>query len=262
MVKFALLCGMAIGPCTLAGQATDTITLSVGHPSVDGRIYKAHWATATITTEKAGKVVRSFTYWNHTYRTQRDGVPVCIVESLPMPDGSDSQFYALTVLDLRTTALRHVEERDGTGRFLMADIDGAHVTGRFRASHAAAEERLDFTLDAPSYYEPFADAAIGATQIRKGQVWRVPTFAFDPAARHTTWHTFHIVGRETVPAKDGRTDAWIVEDDASAPTKIWITYVPPYLPQELDPAADGAVERFTSSVVDAPRGRLATSGPK
>jgi hypothetical protein len=254
MWKLALPGIMTLVPGLLASQKPDTITLVVGHPSVDGRIYKAHWSEARRSVMKDGQVVRSLTYWNHTYTTNRDGVPVCVVESQPMPGGPDPEFYEITVLDARTTALRHIEQRDGSGKWLVADIDGAHVTGRFRASRDAVEERLDFTLETPSYFVPFVDAAIGATPIRDGQVWRVPTFSFAPTARKTDWHTFHIVGRETVPAKEGTNNAWVIEDDALVRTKIWITYEPPYLPQVLRYLSDGSVARFASRVIEAPSG--------
>jgi hypothetical protein len=229
-------------------QATDTITLAVGDPRVDGTMYKEHWATAERSLLKDGKVVRSVRYRSHTYVTTWHGTKVCVVESVPGPDGTDRDFYEKTILDQRTTALLHIETRDGTGRSLVATVSGTHVAGHSRASASVPEEPLDFTLDAPSYFAPFIDAAVGATPIHEGQVWRVPAFSFGPTARKTTWHTVRVVGREDASAPRGMANAWIAEDDAGA-TKIWITMDPPYLPQVLYTLPDGSITRFASQLL-------------
>jgi hypothetical protein len=232
-----------------AAQSADTITLTVGHPSVDGTIYKPHWAAAERSVTKDGHVVSAIKYQSHTYVTEWRGVSVCVVESVPYPNGSDQQFYEITVLDRRTTALLHIELRDGTGKMLTADVSGTRVTGVLRASREAREETLDFTLETPSYYSPFVDAAIGATQIREGQVWRVPAFTFAETGRKTEWHDFHIVGHDKVLAGKSTVDAWITEDDAPIRTRIWITMEPPYLPQVLRYLPDGSIGRFASQVI-------------
>jgi hypothetical protein len=252
---------IAISICVLSlsatqrvvAQAGDTITLTVGHPSVDGTMYKEHWASAERSILKDGKVVQSLRYRSHTYVTTWHGAQVCVVESVPGPDGTDREFYEKSVLDQKSTALVHIEARDGTGRTLVADVDGKRVTGKSRASRTAPEEQLDFTLDSPSFYSPFVDAAIGATGIREGQVWRVPVFSFGRMGRKTEWHTLRLVGRESSSAPDGMAGAWIVEDPAGQ-SRIWITMEPPYLPQVLHTLPDGSVARFASKLLP-PEGR-------
>jgi hypothetical protein len=229
-------------------QTGDTITLTVGDPAVDGTIYKEHWASAERSILKDGKVVRSLRYRSHTYVTTWHGAQVCVVESVPGPDGTDREFYEKTVLDQKSTALVHIEARDGTGRTFVADVDGKHVTGKSRASRTAPEEQIDFTLDTPSYYVPFADAAIGATNIREGQIWRVPVFSFSSTGRKTEWHTLRLLGRESSSAPDGMAGAWIVDDPAGQ-SRIWITMEPPYLPQVLRTLPDGSVARFASQLL-------------
>jgi hypothetical protein len=245
-----------------SAQSVDTITLTVGHPSVDGTTYKEHWARASRSIMKDGKVIKSVTYRSHTYVTKRAGVPVVVVASEPYPDGPDQAFREETVLDLHTTALVHVEQHDGTGRLLIADVAGTHVTGRLRASRSEPEEAFDFTLETPAFFTPFVDAAIGATPIRDGQVWRVPTFSLGPKGRKVVWRTYHIVGHEPVPALSEVNDAWIVQDDAPGPTKIWITYEAPYLPQVLQYLPDGSVTRFASSLVKAPEDRASVAAAR
>lgn len=250
MYKFILLLVVIVAPAVARAQTSDTITLTVGHPSVDGSIYKEHWATATRSLLKDGAVVRTITYRSHTYITRQNGVPVVIVASEPGPETQDRSFRDVTVLDLRTTALLHHEDHDGSGRMSVVDVKGTHVTGRLRASREAPVDSLDFTLDTPAYYAPFVDAAIGATQIHAGQVWRVPMFSLGPNGRKVEWHSFHIVGHEPVPALAESIDAWVIEDDAPARTKIWITYEPPYLPQVLHYSADGSISRFASTLAN------------
>lgn len=233
----------------------DTITLTVGHPSIDGSIYKEHWARASRSIYKDGKVGQSLIYRSHTYVTMRNGIPVCVVASEPFPDAPDQAFHEEAVLDLHTTALVHIEQHDGTGKLLVADVSGTHVTGHLKTSSTAPDETFDFTLETPAFFTPFVDAAIGATTIRDGQIWRVPTFSLGPKGRKVVWRTYHIVGHEPVPALSEVNDAWIIQDDAPNPTKIWITYEAPYLPQVLQYLPDGSIARFASSLIEGPEGR-------
>lgn len=256
----AVVCIVCLAaPQRIVAQTRDTITLTVGHPSVDGTIYKEHWASAETSLLRDGNVVHSNSYRNHTYVTVWHGHPVCIVESIPTPGEGDQKFYGKTVLDQKSTALLHIETRDGTGRVLNADVDGTHVTGTFRASQSAPEEHLDFTLETPSYYVPFIDAAVGASPMREGQVWRVPAFSFGPTARKTKWHTLRVIGRESESAGQGMAGAWIVEDE-TGPAKIWITMDPPYLPQVLQTLPDGSVSRFASQLIPSPAQSLGGAG--
>ena len=153
-------------------------------------------------------------------------------------------------------AIVHREERDGSGRLVTADIDGAHVTGQYRAKAADPIQQIDVTLEAPSYYAPFADAVIGATHMQPGQSWRVPTFVFTPGRQKTSWETYRITGREPPGGVGGASPAWIVENAGDSPfhTKIWITDDPPYLPQVVTTLPDGSIARFESSLI-RPAGR-------
>jgi hypothetical protein len=237
-----LLALIPIAPTLAFGQRGDPIQLDVGSPLVDGRIYKAHDATATRSVTKDGVVLRSITYTNHTYLTTWKGRAVCVVESKPNAQTTDTSFYEKTVLDARTMALLHREQRDGGGRLVDADVDGVHVTGRYRAKSGAPVDTLDFTLAAPSYDWGFVDAAIGATHMREGQSWRVPTFGLSPSGRTTLWENFRITGHDR--------GTWIIEnaDDAPVHTKIWITEDPPYLPLVLTTLPDGSIAKFESTL--------------
>jgi hypothetical protein len=250
-MRTSLLAAMiTLGPALAWTQTSETINLPVGSALVDGRIYKAHDAVAMRSLNKNGVTIRSIRYLNHTYMTHWKGLDVCIVESVPNAETADSQFYEKTILNARTMAIVHREERDGHGRLLNADVDGAHVTGQFRAKTGDQIQPLDFQLEAPSYYSPFVDAAIGATHMQPGQSWRVPTFSFTPGHQVTKWEVYRITGRENGPSP-----AWIVEnaDDAPVHTKIWITDDPPYLPRVVTTLPDGSIATFESSVT--PDGR-------
>jgi hypothetical protein len=241
---------LTIAPLLASAQASEPIQLPVGSPLVDGRVYKAHDAVAMRSLTKNGVTVRSIRYVNHTYMTRWKGRDVCIVESAPNAETADSQFYEKTILDARTMAIVHREERDGRGRLLDANIDGAHVTGQFRAKTGDPIQPLDFQLEAASYYSPFVDAAIGATHMKPGQSWRVPTFSFAPGHQVTRWEIYRITSRE-----DGPSPAWIVEnaDDAPVHNKIWITDDPPYLPRVVTTLPDGSVALFESSLLPESR---------
>jgi hypothetical protein len=236
---------MTLASVPASAQTGPAIELPVGSSLVDGRIYKAHNAVAMRSLIKNGVTVRSIRYLNHTYMTRWKGLDVCIVESVPNAETVDSAFYEKTILDARTMAILHREERDGRGRRLEADVDGAHVTGQFRAKAGDPIQRLDFHLDTPSFYSPFVDAAIGATHMQAGQSWHVPTFSFTPGHQVTQWEVYRITGRENGPSP-----AWIVENADGAPvhTKIWIADDPPYLPRVVTTLPDGSLATFESSV--------------
>jgi hypothetical protein len=242
MRQYFTIAAMTIAPALASAQTGTPIELPVGSPLVDGRIYKAHDAVAARAVTKDGAVIRSIRYTNHTYMMRWHNRDVCVVESVPDKETNDTAFYEKTILDAKTMAILHREERSGTGHVMDADVDGAHVTGRYRAKAGDPMVPLDFTLEAPSFYFPFVDAAIGATHMHVGQSWRVPTFSFTPGKQTTTWETYRITG--------GASPSWIVEnaDDAPVHTKIWITDDPPYLPRVVTTLPDGLVATFESSL--------------
>jgi hypothetical protein len=250
MRSYLIAATLAVTPMLAAAQASTRIELPVGSPLVDGRIYKAHDAVAVRTLLKDGTVVRSLRYTNHTYMMRLKGRDLCVVESVPSPETTDTAFYEKTVLDAKTMAIVHREERNGAGHLLEADVDGAHVTGRHRAKAGDPIQPLDFTLDAPAFYSPFVDAAIGATHMQAGQAWRVPTFSFTPGQQKTTWHVYRITGHEPAGGTGGASPAWIVEDVDNTPvhTKIWITDDPPYLPRVVTTLPDGSQSIFESTL--------------
>jgi hypothetical protein len=242
---------VAFGPALLSAQASDPISLPVGSPLVDGRVYKAHEATAMRSLTRDGAIVRSIRYTNYTYMTRWKGKDVCVVESKPSAETADTAFYEKTVLDARTMAILHREERDGTGRLMTADVDGARVTGQYRAKASDPIQPLDFTLEVASYYSPFVDAAIGATHLQAGQSWRVPTFSFTPGHQKTSWEVYRITAREPAGGAGGASPAWVVENAADAPvhSKMWITDDAPYLPRVETRLPDGAIARFESTLI-------------
>lgn len=254
MRYLVLSVAVALAPM-LQAQPSAPIQLDVGSPLVDGRIYKAHEAWAMRSVTKDGATVRSIQYTNYTFLTRWKGVDACVVESKPNAETTDTAFYEKTVLDARSMALLHREERNGAGRLLIADVDGAHVTGQYRAKAGDPIESLDFTLEVPSYYVGFVDAAVGATHIQPGQSWRVPTFSFGPTRRKTDWQIYRITGRQ--PA------GWIIEnvDDSQTQTKIWITDDPPYLPLVIAKLSDGSIARFESKLSQSDGARQDTRYP-
>ena len=84
---------VSLGPALLTAQTSDPIPLPVGSPLVDGRIYKAHEATAMRSLTRDGTTVRSIRYTNHTYMTRWKGADVCVVESKPNAETGDTAFY-------------------------------------------------------------------------------------------------------------------------------------------------------------------------
>src|SRR5215469_4867720 len=113
MRSLLLSVAVAAAPMLLAAQSSAPIVLTVGTPLVDGRIYKAHEAWARRSLTKDGKVVRSLAYTNSTYLTRWHGIDACVVESKPSAETNDTAFYEKTVLDARTTAILHREQRNG-----------------------------------------------------------------------------------------------------------------------------------------------------
>ncbi|HKW11326.1 MAG TPA: hypothetical protein VJO33_13170 [Gemmatimonadaceae bacterium] len=256
MTRSAMASAIVVMASTVAAAqpphmaAADTIVLPVGSASVDGTIYRDHEAAVVIRVLRDGAVVRTQRFINQTFATTRNGRAVCVVRSVPYAGDADQQFFAEVVLDRKTMALIHYEARDGTGRETIADVEGSHVTGHIRASRDAATQPLDFTLEAPSYYFPFVDAAIGATPLKLGQVFRVPSFGFGAADRHTEWRTYELSRRESVAALGAAPmNSWILEGRGSTHQTIWITDDAPYLPRVVSHAPDGSIIEFESALL-------------
>jgi hypothetical protein len=236
-------------PCLLGAQPQDTVNLYVGNPSVDGRIYQPHVAAVVVSTVKNDRVVQTVKYRSRTFLTTRMGIPVCVVTSEPYADSPDQKLRGEVVLNQRTMALIHIEQQDGSGRSLVANVDGRHVTGTLKRAEDSTSAPFDFTLDSESYYFPFLDAAVGATPMHIGQVYRAPTFGFGDGQRKTEWHTVRLTKRDSVTVLGKTSYAWLLEDTGPLPQRIWITDEPPYLPLVLTPAPDGSTRRFESALL-------------
>ena len=245
----------AIAPLTLEAQG-DTITLTVGHPSVNGRVYKDHLAGVEVAVMKDGAVLRKSDYTNDTHVRQVNGRSVFAVVSESAPDAGVKGFRLETDLDLRTLALVRREDRFADGRHLVYDVDGAHLTGTEVGAGGKDTTRVDVTLETPSYLFAFLDAAVGATPIKAGQIFRIPTFDLAPARRVTEWHTYRVAAREPIKSRDGRTlQAWVIAEDSTPryrSRKIWLTHEAPYLPRIETAMLDGSVQVFESWLMKRP----------
>jgi len=132
----------------------------------------------------------------------------------------------------------------------MADVNGAHVTGRTQSGRDAESVVFDFTLDTPSYFFPFLDAAVNATVPHDGEIFKIPTFDF--STRRREWHTYRVSGRDHIRVKGRKVDAWIIEEDGQVHykvRKIWLIKEPPYFPLDLRYLPDGSVRRVEQALV-------------
>lgn len=249
-IRFGLLSAVILTPFRLAAQQADTVTLNVGSPLVDGRMYKPHSAAVTTSLVRNDTVLQSRKFTISLHVTTRNAIPAFQV-LYDYPD--DPSAKSEVILDLRTLALVHLDDRDSRGRVLVADVDGRHVTGEFRAAQDSAVEHLDFTLDVPSYYFPFLDAGINATTlVRAERAFTLPTFGFASSDRRTDWHTYRVAARDTLRVRGRRLDAWVIEENwhgRYATRKIWITKELPYLPLVETHYPDGSVLRYEATLL-------------
>jgi enamine deaminase RidA (YjgF/YER057c/UK114 family) len=229
----------------------DTVTLSVGASPVDGRArYRSHLATFLDTVTKDGVVLRLTRSTLDKFVTHRNGVPVFRLLMEPSTEFPGPGLHSETVLNLQTLALIHREERDDSGRILVADVDGAHITGRVQSGSGAQPEVLDFTLDTPAYFFPFLDAVANAMTLREGESVKFPSFDF--TARKTEWHTYRVSGRDTYVVGGHGVDAWIIEEEGQPGytlRRTWLIKVPPYFPLDLRYLPDGSVRRIEQTLV-------------
>jgi enamine deaminase RidA (YjgF/YER057c/UK114 family) len=242
----------------------DTVILKIGSSPVDGRaLYKSHLATFVDSVTKDGVVVRMTRSTLDKFATQRNGVPVFRLLMEPSTEARGPGLRAETVLNRQTLALIHREERDDSGRVLVADVDGAHITGLLRSApdapsevldvdnrHSQSGESLDFTLDTPSYFLPFLDAVANAMTLRADETLQFPSFDF--SSRKTQWHTYRVTGRDRIIVGGHRVDAWVIEEDGQSGytlRKIWLIKVPPYFPLDLRYLPDGSVRRIEQTLV-------------
>ena len=235
----------------LVVAVTDTVTLTIDNPIMDGtRVYKPHLVSVVDSLTKNGVVLQSNRATLDTFVTQRNGSPVLRLLSESGPEGTEPDLHTEALLDLKTLAMLHYEERGGSGTTLTADVYGAHVTGRTQSGHGADSLPFDFTLDTPSYFSPFVGLAINATTLRNGEVVKIPTFDF--SAHKTEWHRYRVSGRETMRIQGRKVSAWIIEEDSEGPHKahkIWLIKDPPYFPLELIYLPDGSIRRLERALV-------------
>src|ERR1700735_2571808 len=110
-------------------QPGDTVTLAVGDSSIDGRYLTPHLAAMLVTVTRGGETVSSRSYTLDKRVTRRGG-RLAFRLVLEAPAGApDPEYRVESVLDWRTLAIMHREERDGAGRLAVYDVAGAHVTG-------------------------------------------------------------------------------------------------------------------------------------
>jgi enamine deaminase RidA (YjgF/YER057c/UK114 family) len=229
----------------------DAVTLNVGSSTVDGRaIYKSHLANFVDSVTKDGVVLRMSRSTLDKFATRRNGVPVFRLLMEPSTENPGPALHSETVLNLQTLELIHREERDESGRILLADVSGTHVTGGAQPGRGAPMEALDFTLETPSYFSPFLDAVANAMTLREGESLKFPSFDF--ATRKTQWHTYRVAGRDRIIVSGHRVKAWVIEEDgqtAYTSRKIWLIKEPPYFPLDLRYLPDGSVRRIEQTLV-------------
>ncbi len=231
--------------------APDDIALTVGHALVDGtRRYKPHAAMMTQSLLKNNEIVQSRQFRMRKLVAQKEGVPVfrLLIDSLP--GEHEPAFHSETVLNLTNMALLHREDRTDGGLHRVFDVDGAHVLGEEQLTPAAAPTRIDFANEIPSFYLPFLDATVNATEIQEGDVFRVATF--DMTGRKTEWHTYRAASREEVAVGARKIRAWVIEErDQPRYTlrRIWLIQEPPYFPLDETNLRDGSIRRVEQTLL-------------
>jgi hypothetical protein len=231
-------------------QSGDTVTLTVGDSSIDGRYLTPHLAAMLVTVTKGGMTVSSRAYTLDKFVTQRNGRSVFRLVLEAPADAPDPQYRVESVLDRRTMAIVHREERDGTGRLAVFDVDGAHLTGRVQASRDSVLQSIDVTLARPSFLFVFLDAAINAAPVRLGRVFRVPTF--DINGRRAEWHVYRVAGQDTLMVQGRPVAAWVIEEDEQlryTRRRIWLMKEPPFFPLDITELRDGSVRRIEQTLV-------------
>ena len=101
MQRLALVAGTRLlaGLCGRTNRATHS-SLVIGHPSVNGKIYKEHYASVKM-SYVSSVLQRSLSFLSHTYVTHSDGVEARIVDGHPTAATHDTAFFLETVLDRR-----------------------------------------------------------------------------------------------------------------------------------------------------------------
>jgi hypothetical protein len=106
-------------------RAQDTVTLSVGHPTIDGRFLRPHLAALRTTITRAGVVIASRSYTLDKTVTRHGGRQAFRLILRPTGTRLDGS-YVETVLDLRTMALLYRELRDGSVRRVEQTLIRVH----------------------------------------------------------------------------------------------------------------------------------------
>ena len=224
----------------------DTLTLRPGSGAMDGRYLTPHLAEVTGTTTRAGVVVRTQHYTLDKSVTEERGRPLFRLRVDGLSDAPDPLLHVEVLLDHRTLALVHREDRGANGRRSSFDVDGSHVVGSIVPAADSMPVHVDFTLAEPAFLGSFLDAVANAAELHEGQVLRVPAFGLGASQRRLEWHHLRVIGGDTVRVRDHLANAWVVEESPGATftsRRIWLLREPPYFPYDVTYFPDGSVQR-------------------
>jgi enamine deaminase RidA (YjgF/YER057c/UK114 family) len=233
-------------------EKRDTIVLLPGSAAIDGRFLSAHASEVTQTVTRDGAIVQSRHYTIDKRIGVDRGREVYRLRIAGRDDASKLPFSADISIDHRTMALVHRDDRDATGRSTVVDIDGAHVVGAAKTANSERTEPVDFTLEQPAFHSSFLDAAVNATSLHEGAVYRVPTFGLGASQRKVDWHIVRVARRDSVRVNDHFAAAWVVEDALAngGSRTIWLLREPPFFPLEIARLPDGTVVRTEQRLLD------------
>jgi hypothetical protein len=237
-------------PASLLGaQRADTVVLSpTSSVGIDIRGFKPHQTADALVITKGDSVVRSSKWINNWYIARWRDKPIIqlLIDTYP---GDRNAYHLDVAFDGKTTGVLHNIQQAASGRWLDVDLVGPRVTGQSRLARDSAVQPVDFTLDTASYLAPVMDFTVGAVARWNGVVVRMPAFDMAPAQRKTVWHTWRLVGTDTVRVGERVVRARIVEDDVATRDRLWIIDEPPYVTRWTKSLPDGSTWTLTQAFV-------------
>lgn len=249
-----LVCALvAFATLEARAQGRDTITVPSGSPLVDGRYLVPHRALYVTTVSRGDSIVSRISFELKKRLIGAGESASFRLEGIGTPDSRDPEARFFTILRHRTLETVHREERDGTGRALIVDIEPRGASGYVSPPRDSGNGAFQFALAAPSFHSAFVDAVLNGLELRAGLTIRIPVV--NVAQRRGEWRVFHVVRRDSMLVNGHIARAWVVDEEPAGEIvarRFWLIREPPFFPLDESRLRNGDVRRIQQSLLPPP----------
>lgn len=248
LITLSAACGAPAAEAPVQSVAPAALTIEVGSPEVDGRMYPPHRARNRV--YPPGATTPSTTWTNELTHGDSAGVPVHRWVTLgTQPSGATWELRQ--TYNARTLAPMTYAFRGSSGGQKVLFIQGTRVTGWTQAPNNGARNEIDWSLPRLGFMSNASDLVPPAVGMRAGSVISLPIWGVDSIA--PVQHQFRVLDQVTVDVEGERILAWKIEERVEATGELEATWYmidrSPYMVLAEIPTPNG-IQRITGVDLD------------